>query len=144
MGTEEHKTLFRRFNEEVINKRNLAAIDTFMAPDFVEHEVLPPGTPPGREGAKVLIAGLLDAFPDLQVTVDQELADGDRVMFYETWRGTHQGEFFGIPPSGQPVTFKVIDIVRVANGKVVEHWAVSDNLSLMQQLGAIPAPGQAG
>ena len=73
-----------------------------------------------------------------------EIAEGDLVAGYETWHGTHTGEFFGIPASGKPVTFKVNDIVRVANGKIVEHWAVTDNLSLMQQIGAIPEPDETG
>ncbi len=144
MSVEENKALFRRLIEEVANQGNLAAIDELVAPDFVEHEELPPGIPPGLEGLRAFFAAWRRGFPDGRVTLELEIAEDDLMAGYETWRGTHQGEFFGIPPSGQPVTFKVIDIVRVANGKVVEHWAVSDNLSLMQQLGAIPAPGQAG
>jgi hypothetical protein len=81
---------------------------------------------------------------DGRVTLEMEIAEGDLVAGYETWRGTHTGEFFGIPASGRPVTFKVNDIIRVANGKIVEHWAVTDNLSLMQQIGAIPEPDEAG
>jgi predicted ester cyclase len=144
MSTEENKALFNRFMNEVANKGNLTAIDELMSPDFVEHEELPPGTPPGREAAKYFFAQWRQGFPDGQVTLEKEIAEGDLVSVYETWRGTHTGEFFGIPASGKPVSFKVIDILRVANGKFVEHWAVADNLSLMQQIGAIPEPDEVG
>jgi steroid delta-isomerase-like uncharacterized protein len=144
MSTEENKALFHRFVNEVANKGNLSLIDELTSPDLVEHEELPPGTPPGREAVKYFFAAWRQGFPDGQVTVEKAIAEGDLVSCYMTWRGTHTGEFFGIPASGKPVTFKGNDIVRVANGQVVEHWAVTDNLSLMQQIGAIPQPDEAG
>ncbi len=143
MSTEANKALARRFIEEVANAGNLAVIDELVTPDFIEHEALPPGVPPGIEGLKAFFAEWRSGFPDGRVTLEQVIAEGDLVVGYETWRGTQQGTFMGIPASGRPVTFKVVDIVRVANGQIVEHWAVSDNLSLLQQLGAIPTPDQA-
>ena len=86
-------------------------------------------------------AVLHSAFPDLRATVEDEIADGDKVVVRSTWRGTHQGEFQGIPATGKQVSFPVIDIVRFENGKAVEHWGLVDAMSLMQQLGAIPGPG---
>jgi steroid delta-isomerase-like uncharacterized protein len=84
------------------------------------------------------------AFPDLQVTIQDILADGDKVVAREQWTGTHQGEFMGMPATGKQVAFNVIDIVRFAEGKLVEHWAVSDTLALLTQLGAIPEPDSVG
>jgi steroid delta-isomerase-like uncharacterized protein len=140
MSTEANKALFRRFIEEVANQGNLAMIDEVMNPDFVEHEELPPGTPAGLEGVKHFFSEWRSAFPDGHVTLDMEIAEGDHVTGYETWNGTHSGAFAGVPASGKHVTFKVIDIIRVSNGKIVEHWGVMDTLGLMQQIGAIPSP----
>ena len=143
MTAEDNATLFRQFIEEVVNQGNVAAIDDLTTPDFAEHEELPPGIPQNREGVKQLFAMVHQAFPDLTATVEDEIVQGDKVVFRMSWRGTHNGEFLGIPPTGRQVTFPVIDIVRVVGGKVVEHWGVSDQLSMLQQLGAIPQPGPA-
>ena len=140
MSVETNTALFRRFMEEVANRGNLAAVDEVMAPDFTEHEVLPPGTPPGREGVKQVFAMLRAGLPDLQVTIDDAIATGDKVVCRETWRGTHRGELLGAAPTGKRVEFGAIDIVRVADGKLVEHWGQSDWLGLLQQVGALPAP----
>ena len=140
MSAEENKALFRRLVDEFINTGNEAVADEVMTPDFVEHEEL--GGPPTREGVKQFFAMFRAAFPDLRVTIEDMIAEGDKVVARLTMRGTHQGEFLGIPPTGKQVTMGVIDIVRVADGKAVEHWGISDQLGLMQQLGAIPAPGQ--
>jgi steroid delta-isomerase-like uncharacterized protein len=142
MSLAENKALFRRLYEEVINNRNLAVMDELAAPDLIDHEELPPGVPPGREGAKQFFAMLHQAFPDLRVEADEPLAEGDRVVIHATWRGTHQGTFLGIPPTGKAITFTGIDIVRIQDGKMVEHWGITDSLGLLQQLGAIPAPEQ--
>jgi steroid delta-isomerase-like uncharacterized protein len=138
----DNKMLFRQFIEEVANQGNIAAIDELLVPNFISHEELPPGIPAGREGAKVLFTMLRSAFPDLQVAIEDQIAEEDKVVARTTWRGTHPGEFLGIPPTGKPVKYAVIDIVRIAEGKIVEHWAVVDMLGLMQQLGMIPQPGQ--
>jgi predicted ester cyclase len=142
MSADANKALFRRFMEEVANQGHLAAVDELMAPDFTEHEAMPPGTPPGREGVKQAFAMVRAALPDLRVAIDDEIAEGDRVVFRETWRGTHRGELLGTAPTGKAVEFGVIDIVRVAGGKIVDHWAQTDWLSLLQQIGALPPPGQ--
>jgi predicted ester cyclase len=83
------------------------------------------------------------AFPDIHETIEDMLAEGDRVVTRSTWRGTHQGAFLGIAPTGKQVSVTGIDISRVASGKFVEHWQAADNLGLLQQLGVIPVPGQA-
>jgi steroid delta-isomerase-like uncharacterized protein len=142
MSTEQNKALFRRVMEEVFNRGNVSLVDELLAPDFVEHEELPPGIPAGREASKQLSTMLRSAFPDFQATIDHLVAEGDKVVARSTWSGTHKGEFMGIAPTGKSVSFGVIDIVRIAGGKLVEHWGLMDNSGMMQQLGVIPAPGE--
>jgi len=142
MSTEDNKATVRRFYEEAINKQNAAAIDAFIDPQCVDH-ALPPGMPAGIEGSKQFIAMYLTAFPDLHFMVEDMIAEGDKVVARLTTRGTHSGPFLGIPPTGKHASISCIDINRLANGKSVEHWLEMDNLGLFQQLGVIPAPGQA-
>jgi predicted ester cyclase len=115
-------------------------VDELLAPDFVEREELPPGMPRDREGVKLLTTMLHSAFPDFKATIDEIIAEDDKVVLRQTWSGAQKGEFMGIAPTGKSVSFGVIDILRFAGGKLVEHWGLIDNMSLMQQLGAIPAP----
>ena len=140
MSIEQNKELVRRLIEEVFNQGNMSWADEFLAPDFVEHEELPPGIPDGREGVKQMTAMLRSAFPDFHATIDDIIAEGDKVVIRQSWTGTHRGEFMGIPPTGKRVSFGVIDIIRVDGGKFVEHWGQMDNAGLMQQLGAVPTP----
>jgi steroid delta-isomerase-like uncharacterized protein len=142
MSTEQNKALVRQMVEEVFNRGNISLADKFLAPDFVEHEQLPPGVPSGREGVKQLTAMFRSVFPDFKATIDDMIAEGDKVVIRQTWTGTQKGEFMGIPPTGKRVSFGVIDIIRIADGKFVEHWGQMDSMGMMQQLGAIPAPGQ--
>jgi steroid delta-isomerase-like uncharacterized protein len=142
--SEENKASFRRMFEEVMNQGNFSLIDELVAPDMVEHEELPPEIPAGREGIKVFFTMFRGAFPDLNATIDEVIAEGDKVVARSTWSGTHQGEFMGIPATGKRVSFGVIDIMRFADGVVVEHWGQMDSLGMMQQLGVVPAPGEGG
>ena len=141
MSTEANKASMRRFYDEVFNKKNKAAIDEFIDPNQVDHDA-PPGTPGGLKGAKQTITMYLTAFPDLHFTVEDLIAEGDKVVARLTVRGTHQGIFMGIPPTGKKATSTAIDINRIVGGKSVEHWLKMDSLGLLQQLGVIPAPGQ--
>jgi predicted ester cyclase len=142
MSTEQNKALVRRLMEEVFNRGNISLVDELVAPDFVEHEELPPGIPPGRESVKQLSPIFHGAFPDFKITIDDIIAEGDKVVVRSTWSGTHKGEFMGIAPTGKSASFGVIDAIRIAGGKVVEHWGQMDNLRMMQQLGVIPALGE--
>jgi steroid delta-isomerase-like uncharacterized protein len=135
MSTERNKALVCRLVDEAQTKGNLEVIDELLADDFVDHTPLP-GLPPNRDGIKVLFGMLRAAFPDLQVTIDEQLADGERVATRKTFRGTHLGELMGAPGSGRPVAFEVIDILTVREGKIAEHRVVFDQLGLQQQLGA--------
>ena len=140
MSTEQNKAQFRAVMEQFINAKNEPAFDEYVSPDFVEHEDLAP-FPQNREGARQFFSAMLAAFPDMQITFHDMIAEGDKVAARSTWRGTHQGEFQGIPPTGKTVTFNALDIVRLDGGKVVEHWGLTDNLSMLQQLGVIPPSG---
>ena len=140
-STEVNKASMRRFYDEVFNKKNGAAIDEFINPNQVDHAA-PPGMPRGLQGAKQTITMYLTAFPDLHFTVEDIIAEGDKVVTRLTCRGTQQGAFMGIPPTGKQATTTAIDVNRFADGKSVEHWLNMDTLGLLQQLGAIPAPGQ--
>ncbi len=144
MSTEQNKALVRQMVGEIFNRGNMSQADEFLAPDFVEHEQLAPGLLPGREGVKQMISMLRSAFPDFRATIEDIIAEGDKVVLRMTWRGTHKGEFMGVSPTGKSVSFGVIDIIRVAGGKFAEHWGQMDSMGLMQQLGAIPAPGEGG
>jgi steroid delta-isomerase-like uncharacterized protein len=142
MSAEENKVLVRRFVDEVQSAGDFDAVDELCSPKFANHSA-PPGVPPNREGLKQLAAMFRRAFPDSYFTVEDMIAEGDKVVTRKTvtrktFHGTHEGEFMGIPPSGRSVRMGLIDIVRVSEGQVVEHWSMGDNLGLMQQLGAIP------
>jgi steroid delta-isomerase-like uncharacterized protein len=139
MSAEENKQLFRRLIEEVANQGKIAVVDELVTADVIEHEEIP-GIPRTREGVKQAFTLFRTAFPDLQVTIEDMVAEGDTVVARETWRGTHHGAFMEIPPTGKQVQFAAMDIVRIANGKMVEHWGQTDSLGMLQQLGAIPQP----
>ena len=143
MQTEENKALMHRFYEEISNG-NLAVVDELIAADVVEHSPFVPGQAPGRQGTKELFTMIRAAFPDLRITVEDMVAEGDKVATRGTMSGTHKGEFMGIAPTGKQVTVGMIEILRIAGGKMVEHWHVVDSLGMMQQLGAVLEPGQAG
>jgi steroid delta-isomerase-like uncharacterized protein len=142
MLTEENKALVHRFEEAVWNGRNPSLVDDFFA---ASHIFRPAGDPPlDREGHRQMIAHFQEAFPDGRNTSEELLAEGDKVVQRWTFRGTHQGAFQGIPPTSRQVTLTGISIWRVEDGKIVESWHQLDTLGLLQQLGVIPAPSQAG
>ncbi len=142
MSMEENKAIVRQYVEEVINKRNLAALDEFNPPTYVLHS--PGSLPMNREAAKQFITVFQTAFPDLQQTIEDMLAEEDKVVQRVTFRGTHQGEFQGIPATGRHITVTGMNISRVTEGKIVEDWFAFDALGLLQQLGVVPTLGQAG
>ncbi len=139
VSAEDNKALVRRFVDEVQSAGNIDLIDEVCSPEFVNHSA-PPGIPPDCEGIKILTSMFREAFPDSYFTVEDMVAEGDKVVTRKTFHGTHEGEFIGIPPSGRAVSMGLIDIVRISDGKVVEHWSMGDSLGMMQQLGVIPQP----
>jgi steroid delta-isomerase-like uncharacterized protein len=122
---QKHKALVRRFHEEAWNKGNVAAVDEFMAADYVDYPI-PSGLPPGTEGLKQTITTYRTAFPDLKATVDDIFAEGDRVAYRWSTRGTHLGDWLGIPPTGYHMAATGITVFRIAGGKVVEGWTSMD------------------
>ena len=132
-----NKALVRRFYDEVFIKGNLDAVDELCTTDFVDHEA-PPGMPPGIEGVKAVVSMYRTAFPDLHATVEDVVSEGDRAAARVTFGGTHKGEMMGMPPTGKSFEASTIDILRFEGGKAAEHWGVTDQMGMMQQLGVIP------
>lgn len=144
MSTEENKAVVRRYYEE-FNKgveASMAAIEELFAPDFVLHGTGPLPEKMDRASMKQMGAAFFTALPDMHWTVEDLIAEGDKVVARFTWRATHRGEFMGVPATGKVVTAKGMNIARVAGGKLVELWEVSDDLGWLQQLGAIPQMAQ--
>ena len=138
MSAEDNKAPIRRFVEEVQSGNNIDLVDEICSPEFVNHSA-PPGIPADREGIKIVTAMFRRAFPDSYFTVEDMVAEGDKVATRKTFHGTHGGEFMGIPPSGRSVSMGPIDIVRISGGRVVEHWSMGDTLGMMQQQVVIPS-----
>ena len=136
MLTDDNKALVQRFYEEIINQKNLAALNQFVAPNAVNHTV-PAGFP---QGPDQFISMHLNAFPDAQATVEDLLADGDKVVARVTYHATHQGALRSISPTGKPITVMGINIFRIENGKIVEHWGLADRVNALRQLGVVPTP----
>jgi predicted ester cyclase len=142
MGTQENKASALRFIDEVVNRGNFAIVDELAHPNFVDHSA-PPGVPPTNEGFKAFLTMFRAAFPDLHYTVEDGVAEGDRVVQYIKGHGTMRGDFQGMPASGKEATWSEIHITRFdANGKAIEHWGVVDQLGMLSQLGFAQAPGQ--
>jgi predicted ester cyclase len=142
MSTETNKALISRIFEEGMNGNRPEVYDETIAPDYVNYDF--PAPAPGVEGFKIVDAMFKAAFPDMRVTIEEEIAEGDKVATRGYFSGTHKGEFMGIPPTGKTIKVGYIDIWRVANGRGKDNWVQMDMLGLMQQLGVVPTPDQAG
>jgi len=140
--SEENKALVRRQEEELFTQGNLDAADEIYAPDYVGHDPSNPEEVRGLEAAKQAAADYRQAFPDLRVTVEDLIAEGDRVAARLRFRGTHLGELDGIAPTGRQVDCTGIVISRIEEGKIAEDWASFDDFGMMQQLRLIPESGQ--
>lgn len=140
MSLAENKASVEQWIEKVINQGNLAAVDEFFAADLLNHAALP-GMSSDQEGLKQLLGLYLMAFPDFHADIEDQVAEGDKVVTSYTTRGTHQGAFIGIPPTGKHVSWPTMSTCRFSDGKIVELWVLSDTLGLLQQLGAVPALG---
>ncbi|MGH2538835.1 MAG: ester cyclase [Candidatus Promineifilaceae bacterium] len=140
--SEQNKMLVRRDVQEVWNRGNYVLVDQLVASDYVGHQ--PRNEANGREGYKQFFVMLRAGFPDIHFTVDDQIAEGDKVVTRWTARATHKGQFQGIPPTGKRGEVTGTTIYRVANGKIVEGWTNVDDLGMLQQIGAIPTPGPIG
>jgi steroid delta-isomerase-like uncharacterized protein len=137
MRVDELKKLNEHFYDEVFRRRDVGAIDELLTDDFVEHNLWP-GQTPGRQGTKEFIAHLLQAFPDLEVAIENQIAEGDTVAAVLRMSGTHQGDFVGIPATGRKVIVQFMDMSRVRDGRFCDHWGLADMGGLMAQLGVAP------
>ncbi len=137
--SEENKALVRRWFEELFNAQNLDVADEITAPDHVNHDPTLPDLPPGPEGDKHVVNLYHGAFPDANITVEEQVAEGDEVVTRWTGHGTHQGDLMGVPPSGNRVEVTGMTLNRVSGGKIVESWTNYDALGMMRQIGAMPS-----
>ena len=139
--TMDNKKMVERIPLEVLNNGNFGLLDELVTTDFVEHTPQP-GFPPTREGFKQTAIALKTAFPDLHYTIDDSIEGGDRIVHRLTASGTMKGDFMGIPATGKRATWTEFHVGRVANGRLVEHWGLVDQLGMLVQLGVVPAPGR--
>ncbi len=140
MSTRTNKAIVRRYLEQVFNERRTDLFEEFLVEKYQIHGA---GIAPGREAAKEWYTMIGAAFPDMQLTFEDMIAEGEKVVIRGAFSGTHQGELFGIPATGKRVTQTSIFIFRLVKGEIVEGWYATNGPDLMQQLGVLPAP-QAG
>ena len=138
MSAEENKKVVRRFWGVWEEDDFIGLIDELLAPDYVNHSPGTPDQPAGPEGVKAIVSMFRSGMPDLRVTIDDMIAEGDKVATRYTVEGTHEGELFGVPPTGRRPSIESSTVEQVSDGKIREHWRVTDTLDMMQQLGAIP------
>lgn len=135
------RELAQRFNDEVFSQGKLETIDELVAENFVEHEEPPPGIGADRESLKQFVTMFRTAFPDLKAKLIATAVDGDEVWIQSEFSGTNKGEFAGMPATGKKMTVAGLDRVKTKDGKVVEHWGITDMMAMMTQLGVIPEMG---
>ena len=135
------KSVVRRNTEEVQGQEKFEVFEQLFADDFVDHTTQP-GTTPDKAGVRKLYTYLRQAFPDFHAEIHWQLADSDRVTTFKTYHGTHEGPYLGIAPTHRKIQFETVDVMRVRNGKITDHWGVANLLSLMRQIGGwTPPPG---
>ena len=138
-SAEGNKAVARRWFEELFNAQNLDVADEITAQDSVNHDPLLTHLPSGPEGDKYVVNLYHGSFPDAQITIEDQIVQGDRVVTRWTGRGTHRVEFMGVPPSGNRVEIAGMTINRISGGMIAETWTIYDALGLMQQIGAMPS-----
>ena len=141
VSPEENKAILRRWIAAT-DKGNLAVVEELCAPDYLDHNPPLPGVAAGSQGVRQANVALRAAFPDTVHLIQDQIAEGDKVMTRLLGRGTFRGEILGIPPNGKVIEITGISVHRLVDGKLVEHWANADLLSFLQQLGALPPVGQ--
>ena len=144
MSTETNKAVVIRYIEQVWNKGRLDLMEEFFAEDVVEHNIPKAPGLDRRDSLKAVISMARESMPDIQLTLHAVIAEGDKVVTHWSYKATHQGELMGIPATGKQLSTSGAGIYRLANDRIAEIWNFPDNLSLMQQLGAIPAPDESG
>ncbi len=128
-----NKVVYRRLIDEIFNEGRLDMINEVLSPSYIYHDA-PQGTPPGLEGIKQIVSAFRAAFPDLKITIEDQISEGDKVCSRTTMRGTHKGIIFGIPPTGKSITMHGMTMARIADGLVIESWVKNDVKGLLDQL----------
>ena len=141
MSTAENSAICRRA-VEAFNRGDFDAVEVIFTRDYVDHDPARAHLPPGPEGVRQAWSTIRSAFPDMEATIEEMVAEGDKVAVRGMIRGTHQGELMSIPPTGRCVEVHLIDINRVEDGRLAERWGLADMLGLLQQLGVAPGPAQ--
>jgi steroid delta-isomerase-like uncharacterized protein len=132
----ENKIWVEQFYSEFMNKGNLKLLDKLVADDYVEHEPIPEFEL-NKKGLHDYFKMMFIAFPDFRADIDFMIEEGNRVVVYLTYKGTHKGNYMGLKGSGKKIEFKAVDIIRVKDGKMTEHWGVLDVLGMLEQLGMV-------
>ncbi len=139
---EANKALVRRYVEQVPNGGQFQVLDEMLAPNYKRY-LSATAAPLDAAGNKQRLVGLRTVFPDLKITIDDLIAEGDRVVYRGTARGTQQAAFMSIPPTGKQIAVAIVEIFRIENGKIAEHWGGADTMDMVQQLGGVLSPGPA-
>ena len=142
MSAEESKATMRRYLD-VFEQGNIDLLDELLAPDYTNHTPATPDLPTGPEGVNAVVSMFRSAMPDLALVIEDTIAESDKVAVRYTLEGTHEGELFGVPSTGRRLSIKSITVERVSDGRIREHWRITDSLEMMQQLGVIPVPEHA-
>ena len=137
---EQARAVARRFFDEVINAGRVEVVDELIAAKFVDHEEIGVPSADPRSDLKAWLLSLHDAFPDYHVTIEDTIAEGEKVFVRGTATGTHRGAFHGIEPTGRGVHYAMMDVLRVVDGRIVEHWGLADTEALAAQLGLLGSP----
>ncbi len=143
LSTSDHELTVRRLIEEGFNEGNLDTLDALTSPDLVEHQDFGPAHAPGAAGVRAVVTSLRRAFTDFHLAIDDLVVDGDTVWLRMTATGVNDGSFMGHPATGRPFTIQVLDVIRLADGRMVEHWGVPDRLGALLQLGLVSPPARA-
>jgi steroid delta-isomerase-like uncharacterized protein len=136
----EGAALIQEFYDEMLTNGNLDKLDELVTDDVVDHEQGMPGQPEGKDGVIFFVNAMRSAFSDIKATIGPSVESGDMASARVTITGKHTGEFMGVPASDKSFEIEGIDMIRIEDGKCAEHWGVTDNMALMQQIGAVPAP----
>jgi steroid delta-isomerase-like uncharacterized protein len=129
----------RRLADEVFSKGDIKSFDELLADGYVNHNIPVPGVPGTKTGFRDLVLATRKAFPDVKVRVEDVVAEGDFVVFHDSVTATSRGEFLGVPPNGKTLDWTEIHFLRIAGGKIVEHWTNFDQVRILRQLGVIPS-----
>ena len=136
--SEINKAVANRLAREVFSQGDMVAFDELLSDDYVNHNIPVPGIPGTKAGFRQLVEATRQAFPDIDVHVQDVVSEGDLVVFHDFVTATSKGEFLGVPPNGKQLTWTEIHFLRVADDRIVEHWTNFDQLGILQQLGAVP------